>query len=197
MDCSEFMTRFSDYYDRRSDDRLAEEMESHLASCGSCRRYHGVVTRGGQLLRALPRPTPRHDFRPRLQHRIYHVEDEAALGRSASSGTTGTTALVMAVLLTMAAWTPVVTDGPPSAPVPFTPLSSDAVDPPSPEPAATTLQPAFAGPGALFQEPPARPAESGLVTRKLWVDSHSLLYEYSTLSEKYRQAAVLRRTGLD
>ena len=185
MDCSEFITGFSDYYDRRTDELDAGAMEAHLDTCPSCRRYHAVVTQGGQLLRSLPSPAIRQDFRPRLEHRIYHVQDEAALSRSASSGTTGVTALAMAVLLTVAAWTPVVREVPPEAAAP--PVVLDPVTP---------IRPEFAAPRSLFDEPPPQP-DVPLTRPGLWVDSHSLLYEYSALSAKYRQTVELRRTGLE
>ncbi|MFP3949142.1 MAG: hypothetical protein ACLFWG_10475, partial [Longimicrobiales bacterium] len=54
--------------------------------------------------------TTREDFHPRLQHRIYHVADgDAFFGDgSRGSGTTAVAAVGIAILLTAAAWTPVL-----------------------------------------------------------------------------------------
>jgi len=189
MDCSEFISRFSDYYDSRSESGEAGPMEAHLESCVSCRRYHRVVTRGGQLLRALPRPSVGSDFRPRLQHRIYHVEDEAALSTAGSSGTTGATALAMAILLTLAAWTPSIRDSAPEVALP--PLLVGA-----PGPSA----PSFASPGTLFLRPTSileRSMPRSSPPQGLWMHSHSMLYQYSPLSEKYRQVPETRRSELE
>lgn len=189
MDCSEFIARFSDYYDRSGTVDETGAMEAHLESCGSCRRYHRVVTRGGQLLRSLPRPTVRPDFRPRLQHRIYHLEDEAVLSPASGSGTTAVTAVAMAVLLTLAAWTPAVTlDRGEVGPLPDI---ADTFRRPLPERAA---EPASLFPPASVATP--RPFRE----RGLWsaTHSHSLLYEYSLLStERSRERAQLRQMGLE
>jgi len=185
MNCSEFITRFSEYYDGGDDGQDGAAMEAHLEACPSCRRYHRIVSKGGQMLRALPKPAMPTDFRGRLQHRIYHVEDEAALAQPVSSGTTGATALAMAVLVSLAAWTPTVTDSAPTVEV-------------APIVVQTPLVPtsAFTPPGStpLLSQPPLFKTGSTPSGQRLWVNSHSLMYEYSPLSEKYRRAAEVRRS---
>lgn len=198
MDCREFIARFSEYYDGMGEADETGPMEAHLETCSSCRRYHRVVTRGGQILRSLPTPELPTDFEPRLQHRIYHVADEAALARTVSSGTTGATAFAMAVLLTAVAWSPTMKEaGPPTELVPVD------VQSPDPGPSAgggggAVLAPDFTAPRSLFGPlnvlTDGHPAETG---QSLWVHTHSLLYEYSPLSEKYRQDTRLRRTDVD
>jgi hypothetical protein len=187
MNCSEFIAHFSEYYDGGDDGQRNASMEAHLEACASCRRYHRVVSRGGQMLRALPKPPVPTDFRGRLQHRIYHIEDGVVLARPVSSGTTGVTTLAMAVLVSLAAWTPTVTDSAPMvevAPIvvqtPFAPV------------------PAFAFPGSspLLRPSTLLNAGSPPSGHRLWANTHSLMYEYSPLSEKYRRAAEVRRSEL-
>jgi anti-sigma factor RsiW len=77
MDCNDFLDRHSDFHD----DDLGElpdraEFERHLSSCPACARYHRVVAQGALLLRELPGPAFREDFRDRLQHRLYLSEVE-------------------------------------------------------------------------------------------------------------------------
>lgn len=135
MDCAELLATFSDYRDRRLDPDERARIDEHLERCASCRRYRRVVDRGVLALRRLPvQPVP-DDFRPRLQHRIFHLEDDEALNRrSSTSGTSGTAAVTMAVLLALAAWGPAIHD----------------------EPAAVTLPP------IVVEERSAPPAEAGL-----------------------------------
>jgi hypothetical protein len=181
MNCSEFIAGFSEYYDGR-DGSPDDSMRAHLEECVSCRRYHRVVTRGGQLLRELPPPSVPPDFHPRLQHRIYHVEDEAVLTRPVGSGTTGATALAMAILLTVVAWSPSVTGSAPTVELP--PIVAQApVTLRSLTPVGTGLSPR----PSVLDLGPSRDGQ------RLWVNTHSLLYEYSPLSAKYRQAAEVRR----
>lgn len=189
MDCSEFIARFSEYYDRRTQDDAAGPMEAHLETCDSCRRYHRVVSQAGQLLRSLPRPSVSADFRPRLQHRIYHVEDERVLPSSSGSGVTATTALAMAVLVAFAAWTPAMRSG----------ASEPAQDPELAASLDGTPAPTGPDPAELFQPTSVlqvRHAQDG----GLWTQTHthSLLYEYSLLSRERPRATVqIRQTGLE
>lgn len=198
MDCPEFIARFSEYYDGTGGADETGRMEAHLAACSSCRRYHRIVSKGGQLLRSLPTPELPPDFEPRLQHRIYHVADEAALARTVSSGTTGATAFAMAMLLTAVAWSPTMKDAGPT--LELTPVETQLADPfePSAGGGGATLAPEFNAPPSLFRPPNqltgGQQQEAG---QRLWVHTHSLLYEYSPLSDKYRQDTRLRRTDFD
>jgi hypothetical protein len=107
MDCSDFRDRFSDYIDGTADPSFVEEADAHLAGCESCVRYRDVVARGSGLLRRMAPVSVSDDFLPRLQHRIYHIEDSAALAQaSAGSGTTVAAALGIAAVIAAAAWAP-------------------------------------------------------------------------------------------
>ncbi len=173
MDCSEFLSRFSEFYDQDPTLEDRSEFEDHLEGCPSCDRYLKVVEQGGKLLRELPVPRLRGDFFPRLQHRIFNLDQEEAVRRSTGgSSFTAGTAFAVAALLVLIVWYPdfrseppdvelpaiVVKEPPPRAPV----LSS------SPRPAQSV------GASGSFDE------------RALWTQSHSLLYEHSPLGQRHR-----------
>ena len=88
MSCSEFLDRFSDYFDGVGDAGFMKKAEAHLAGCCSCKRYVEVVERGGELIRAAAPVNVSHDFYPRLRHRIFHVEDAEALSRGSVGSAT-------------------------------------------------------------------------------------------------------------
>ena len=107
MTCSEFHDRFSDYYDGTAEPSLVGDVEAHLENCAECRHFHAAVVEGGKVLRTLPPVTVSEDFFPRLQHRIFHLEDGPALGHAeAGSGSTVSAAVAVAALIALAAWSP-------------------------------------------------------------------------------------------
>lgn len=110
MDCKEFLSSYTDYRDGLLSDGEGARAEVHLSGCASCRRYTEVVSKGVRELRSLPSVSTTDDFRPRLQHRIYHVADgDDFFGDSSrGSGTTAVAAVGIAILLTAAAWSPVL-----------------------------------------------------------------------------------------
>lgn len=81
MDCDTFLNGHSDYRDGllMLPDRVA--FEAHLRECASCARYDRVLAGGVQVLRAQPELDVSDDFMDRLQHRLYHVDDEMAAAR--------------------------------------------------------------------------------------------------------------------
>ncbi|MDH3734436.1 MAG: zf-HC2 domain-containing protein [Gemmatimonadota bacterium] len=79
MRCDHFIETYSEYRDGLVTDEVRARYEHHLAECGRCRRYDHVVRQGAMVYSELPGPSVSHDFLPRLQHRIYHVEDAARL----------------------------------------------------------------------------------------------------------------------
>jgi hypothetical protein len=187
MRCSEFIDRFSEYFDRVGDERFLEDAESHLASCPSCSRYLEVIERGRELIRSSPSVRVAGDFYPRLKHRLFHLDDKDSLSRgSAGSATTGVTILGMAVLLTLVAWAPLmrvrgreVEQGPT-----LTRHSTNGVSGLRPPPVS------FSSNGARFPEGFDR------TSRDVW-EPQLLLWEYSQLRESYAPAGGLRRVGLD
>jgi anti-sigma factor RsiW len=77
--CGSFLARHSAYLDGDLTPAERAAHEAHEARCASCARYAAVLRRGSNVLRELPEISPSTDFHERLQHRLYHVRDEAAL----------------------------------------------------------------------------------------------------------------------
>ena len=188
MTCPEFQARFSDYYDGTGEPAFMTEASSHLDGCAECRRYRDVVEQGIQILKAVPTPSVSDDFLPRLQHRIYHLEDGPALGQSetAGSATTATTALAIAMLIALAAWSPALVQSPE---VDLPPIVVN-------RPAARVLgvrPPVLWAGNAEVTFAPSIPA----VHQGLW-DDPRLFTRYSPLTAtEVRRHPVMRRADLD
>ncbi len=193
MDCSEFLSRFSEFYDAPRGAPVRQEAEAHTAACGKCARYQEVVSRSVALLHAMPRAELAESFRPRLEHRLFHLDDGGAGGRPGrGSATPVVTVLGMAILLTAVAWSPTMGSSVPEVELPAIVVSGPPMLDPPLDPDAAGLMPVSSG----------VPASSGLFQGGLWSDAKSLLYEYSPMSERYRGQRdsgerVLRRTGFD
>jgi anti-sigma factor RsiW len=108
VDCSQFLDGYSDFRDGQLESEVREAYAAHMADCPGCARYHRVVDRGVQLFRELPEIRPSEDFLPRLQHRIFHLDEEQRRSGSYSSGVSAGLALAIAALLAIAAWVPSV-----------------------------------------------------------------------------------------
>ena len=104
INCSEFLSRYSEFRDDFLDSDLHDEFARHLNGCESCARYDRVVAGGIDTLLRLPELTPSEDFSDRLALRL--AADEAYLESRSVSG--APVALVVAVAATMgaAAWLP-------------------------------------------------------------------------------------------
>ncbi len=182
MTCIEFVEGFSEYYDGTASVAYVEAADAHLDECASCRRYRHVVECGSELARALPAPEINEDFGPRLQHRLYHVDDDATLRPPTSSGSTGFAVAGMAVLLTAVAWSPALRETAPT--VELAPIVVSR--PPSPmRLRASRLYPVH------FSVSPATD-ESGL-----WDDASALLFHYSPLYQRYDRWSTLHNAGLE
>ena len=181
VECSEFLGRFSDFYDAPPGSRLRRQVEAHLEQCEKCARYERAVASGAALLRTLPRIELSESFRPTLEHRLFHLEDENALARAAgASAVPVLTAVGVVVVLAIVAWSP--TFRRPTVQVDLAPIVVSG--PPSPEPAFPTLTGSFT------------PREPVLDLKKeLWSDPNALLFEYSPMRERYRAEGPLRQTG--
>ena len=164
-----------------------------MASCGKCARYQEAVSRSVALLHAMPRAELAESFRPRLQHRLFHLDDARTVAQTGrGSATPAVTVLGMAILLTAVAWSPTMGNSVPEVALPAIVVSG----PPMPAP---LLDSDALGPTPVSS---GLPASSGLFPGGLWSDARNLLYEYSPMSERYRGdrdrgERVLRRTGLD
>lgn len=193
MNCSEFLSRFSEFYDAPNGAPERQEAEAHMAVCGNCARYQEVVSRSVALLHAMPRAELAESFRMRLQHRLFHLDDDDSVARAGrGSATPAVTVLGMAILLTAVAWSPMIGDGIPEVDLPPIVVS----DPPMRNPIRDLDA------GALIPVSSGSPSSSGLFPGGLWSDAKNLFYEYSPMSERNRSQRdggerVLRKTGLD
>ncbi|HEX2077253.1 MAG TPA: zf-HC2 domain-containing protein [Longimicrobium sp.] len=82
MDCKTFLDGYSDYRDGLLDAEGYAAFDDHLAECASCARYDRVVAGGVQVLRGLPELEVSEDFAERLQHRLWHEQDDLAAARA-------------------------------------------------------------------------------------------------------------------
>jgi anti-sigma factor RsiW len=181
MNCSDYVVALTDL-DGGALEEDVRGLEAHLESCPACKRYRAIVEKGAELLRALPEPELTEDFGPRLQHRLYDVDGEVAL-YGAVSATPAMTVFGMAFLLTAIAWSPTLWQRAPEIV-----LEPIVVDQP---PVKLPVRPASAMPGGM---PPRSVSD---FERGLWDDAHNLLYEYSSLSQRYRQRGTVRRAEVD
>lgn len=183
MDCQEYLARFSDYVDGRIEAQSLEEMKAHRRTCLRCGRYSRTLEVGTEMLRSSPSLEVPPDFRPRLDHRIFHVEDGSAIAKqSLGTGATTVSVLAVAILLALSAWAPAMNVASPT--FEFPPLVAHA-------------------PRAIFTPPPSGPTFSRNASvfpttefqDGIWGNPHQLLREYSNLSER-RRDHLLVRTGI-
>ncbi len=176
MDCQDFLQGFSDYYDGSCD---PGPFEAHVGRCERCRRYERVIREGVNLVRDAPPLDLSPEFRARLHHRIFHVRDEVTSG--SGSGATTATILAIALALAVAAWSPSLWQ------------SEILVELP---PIVVSEAPPRAQSTALGTRPVLGPLPDFSVGEaNLWSNSHSLLYQYSPLSDRQRRGGLVR-TGL-
>ena len=182
MNCSDYMVALSDYLDDNILEGDVHRLDAHLESCAACNRYRAVVEKGSELLRSLPEPELTKDFGPRLQHRLYHVDEETALF-GAISATPVMTVVGMAFLFTAIAWSSTLWQKVPEIALEPIVVNQSPVELPS-RPVSAMLNRMLPRSSADFE-------------RGLWDDAHNLLYEYSPLSQRYRQRGRVRRALID
>ena len=74
-DCNRFLQEYSDFRDGALSVEQEAEFREHVAKCPCCARYDRVLRAGSELLAHLPAEQPADDFMPRLQHRLYNVDE--------------------------------------------------------------------------------------------------------------------------
>ncbi len=74
-DCDRFLQEYSDYRDGALSAEQEAEFREHVVACPCCAHYDRVLRAGSELLAALPSEQPADDFMPRLQHRLYNVDE--------------------------------------------------------------------------------------------------------------------------
>jgi hypothetical protein len=107
MTCQEFLVRHAEYMDDLLTSPEAARWQAHASSCNSCAHYDRVVRQGVSLLRALPEVEPSSDFFPRLQHRLYNLEDGIGDGARGPGGSV-MVSLAIAGVQALLAWSPLL-----------------------------------------------------------------------------------------
>ena len=84
MDCSEFLSKYSEFRDGLfTDPGVPLALERHRRACRRCARYHAAVSRGVDALRALeeiePSPAFRRELRARLAAAVLSARPQPAL----------------------------------------------------------------------------------------------------------------------
>lgn len=178
MNCSDVIHRFTDYLDGNARASEVKAIERHLEGCRSCIRYKAVLENGARVLRSLPEPELRDDFQPRLQHRLYHVDDVRTLSQHAASGAPALTVVGIALLLTAVAWSPTLFSGAPV--IELAPIVVDRA------PERSPFRNASATPPGTF-------STKSQMDEGLW--ANTLLYDYTPLSQRYDRRARVRTAG--
>ena len=188
MTCSEFIEGFSDYVDGVAEPDAMEGAELHLQVCESCRRYEHTYRRGISLLRSFSDLTVHDGFEPDLERRLRRDTALAlqSLGRRpASSGSSMTMVLGMALILVGAAWSPF--------------LFSGRVEVDLGTIRAATPQTRMLTAGRVeLGFPTAGPADrfrGELVSEDLWDEPSSLFRQYAPVLRGYTAGGA--RLGLD
>jgi hypothetical protein len=183
VDCSEYLIRFSEYFDGRASPPAEKEMTAHESECPSCEEYRSAVDAGRRLVRSLPPLEVPQDFRARLNHRIYHIEDGVSIARQTlGSGATTVAVVAMAALLAAVAWTPVFRRLPTAVELPPVVVEGQET-----EPGPFTSQ----TPSSTFSRKHS-PFAADHFEDGFWGDTHQLLFEYSTFSHRRRLAEPAR-----
>ncbi|CAN5360905.1 hypothetical protein BH23GEM4_BH23GEM4_24290 [soil metagenome] len=107
VSCHEFISTYSDYRDGLVGAGLARSLARHRNECPSCARYDRVIRRGVEVARNIDGPSPSREFLPRLQHRIYHLEDDFRPDPF-GSGVSVALLLMISVVFGVSAWLPAV-----------------------------------------------------------------------------------------
>jgi hypothetical protein len=105
--CDELLARHADYLDGLLAPHEAARLQLHMELCTSCARYDRIVRHGTELVRDLPEITPSSDFELRLQHRIFHLEDSAAL-RDSRPAASAMATFAVAGVIALLAWSPLL-----------------------------------------------------------------------------------------
>jgi len=125
--CDEFLDRHSEYVDNLLTPLESARLALHARGCDSCARYDRVVRRSQALMGDLPEIEPSEDFELRLQHRIFHIDDEAAFA-PARGGAGAVATLAVAASLALLAWSPLLLRER-TAPREFTAVPDAVIDP--------------------------------------------------------------------
>ena len=186
MKCSEFVENFSDFQDALRDSSIKKEGERHLSECEKCTHYSLVVSTGVRILQEMPSVELPKDFWASLEHRIFHLRDGKPLkGSRPISSITSITSFAVACTFVFLMFV-------------FGNSSiSNIMRPDVNLPAIVVSKPSIQqlGTSRSLSSMFDKPYNSRSVNR-FWEDINDLIYEYSTMSERYRTSPVLRQTDL-
>ncbi|MBT8335173.1 MAG: hypothetical protein KJO11_01125 [Gemmatimonadetes bacterium] len=180
MTCSEFIESFSDYIDENAPQQVLAAARRHRDACPRCQRYEVVYRRGCSVLSQDSLEVDEH-FHGRLQHRLYHVDDEKALARSTAGYHPVVMVLGTAALVAGLVGVPVVL-----APDPEVELSPIVVSAPEARPLGLRIPLPSLLPTSLS------PAALELEGDDLWHRPADLFYEYAPVRAHYRAASSTR-----
>jgi hypothetical protein len=182
VDCSDFLEGYSAYRDGELGEEETGGFEAHIRECASCARYDRVIREGVRLYREVPELSPSEDFIPRLQHRLYHLDEEMRGPGRNGSGASAAVTLAIALLIASAAWIPALKSKPALLELP--PVSARAPLPPP------------VRPGQLFDRGPLLTREPAGLFR--WTEEFAPprsidLFRYSPAGAPYQVQAVSHR----
>ena len=180
MKCNHFLLRYSDFRDGALPSGAAQRCSEHLAGCPTCRRYDDVVSRGTDVLREGPSPGLSEDFRARLQHSLYALEEDRRRRRIPKGGTGASSFIAVAAVLAALVVTPLLRENRVFVDLP--PIVVEAPSAPG-EPSVFTT--------SNFERSTPEPLE----TPDLWTQSNALLYRYSSRYLRQREPGLVL-TGL-
>jgi hypothetical protein len=105
--CDQLRDRHSDFIDGLLRPEEMAELQAHIDECDACARYDRVLRNGLSLVRDLSEVRPSDDFEHRLQHRLFHLQDDEMLhGRGPFASFTSAAAI--AAILGVVTWTAVL-----------------------------------------------------------------------------------------
>lgn len=183
MRCSEFVENFSNFQDALRDSSIKKEGERHLSECEKCTHYSLVVSTGVRILQEIPSVELTKDFWASLEHRIFHVRDGKPLegSRPISSIPSFAVACTFVFLMFFFGNSSISNILRPDINLPAIVVSK-----PSIQQLRTSRSLS-----SMFDQP-----YNSRSVNRFWEDINDLIYEYSTMSERYRTSPVLRQTDL-
>jgi hypothetical protein len=173
MSCDQFIERYSDFRDGLLDPGALAEIESHLADCPCCVRYHQVMQRALDLLADVPCAESSDDFMPRLRHRLYNVDSGISEGRRSFVGSAALVGVAAVGLLALF-WLPF------AASVPVE-MELSAISAQLPPPGADELP-------ALFRSGPF--VRTLLLEGELHLDGYLPEFEWPPRPQKFSAVAI-------
>jgi len=182
MRCSDFLEQFSEFVDEAGPVDFQADAQAHADGCPSCARYLHTWFQGRSLLHdSLEEVQLNDDFRDRLQHRIYALQDRRALARYSPVRGMAAGLAAIAVLASAGLLMPWFTEEPEVA------LAPIVVDRPGPR----TVRLQLPMPSVL---PRGSVARSALELRgdDLWGRPTDLFFEYAPIHAARRSASVAR-----